>query len=241
MHSRGRTGIQRAADAEHRLVRQRPRCALQAVIVAVGPGLLPQGFAAGAIEPAAALLQLLTDGPEGHGILLGDLRHPPDVAGHQQHRRPDLRTRRGKLSADEAAQAVAHGVNTRLVYAIALALQNEIQHRVSVLQIVGQRVIAVAAPAAAVMEGHHMEASATQNLGQVEVPLTAGDAVKQQYGGMGSLPRRRIEHRKQPSPLSRNKYAVHTRSVGAVSVMDLLIRRSVRHRPASLSFSVYHI
>ena len=44
---------------------------------------------------------------------------------------------RRKLSADKAAQAVAHGIDVLFVEAVGFIPQNEIQYRIGLCQIIG--------------------------------------------------------------------------------------------------------
>lgn len=217
-----RANIQCPGHTQNRLLGQRPCRVFQPEVLAPVQRLPQKRLAAGAAEPLGTVIQHLLNGPACRRVLPGDLGKPPDVAGHQQHRALDFRTMRGNLSADKAAQAVAHRIDVPPVEAVGLVPQDEVQYRVGVLQVIRQGVIPIAAPAPAVMEDHHMEARPAQRLRQVKIPLAAGDSVEQKDRGMGARPRRGIEHGEEPPPLSGNEDAVCIRAVGTVPVMGLL-------------------
>ena len=81
----------------------------------------------------------------------------------------------------KAAHAVTYRINLPLIKAIGFILKDEIQYGIRILQIICQGIRAGAAPASAVVEGHHMESCPAQRLRQIEILLAARNPVEQEY------------------------------------------------------------
>lgn len=76
-----------------------------------------------------------------------------------------------------------------------------------------------------------MESRPAQGLGQVQIPLPAGDAVEQQHRGVQPLPGGGEEHGQEPSLLSGDQDAVEIRTAGGGPVMWLRTENRFIHGP----------
>ena len=100
----------------------------------------------------------------------------------------------------------------------------------SVLKVVRERVVAVTAPAAAVMKAQHVKARPAEVLREVIVFFAAGDAVEQQHCRVRALPCRRVQHGQQPAAFSLYQHAVDVRAAGSRAVMRFAVLKFLLHR-----------
>ena len=193
-------------------------------------GLAPQFFAARAGKPVRALFEHLADRAVVVRRLLPDNRQAAYIARRNEHGLAYLRAACGKLSADKAAEAVPHRVNSVLVEAELFVAQDKVERGVRVLKVVRERVVAVAAPAAAVMKAQHVKARPAEVLREVIVFFAAGDAVEQQHCRVRALPCRRVQHGQQPAAFSLYQHAVDVRAAGSRAVMRFAVLKFLLHR-----------
>ena len=100
---------------------------------------------------------------------------------------------------------MTYRINLPLIKAIGFILKDEIQYGIRILQIICQGIRAGAAPASAVVEGHHMESCPAQRLRQIEILLAARNPVEQEYHRVRPCACGGIECGQDPSPPAVNQ------------------------------------
>ena len=134
-----------------------------------------------------------------------------NVAGGHDHGAPDGSAPGQHIDRREAAHTVAHEVDAFRVDAVCIRIRPQVcQHRFSVLNEVGEAVVAVAAPHTPVGELHRRHARSAERLRDIQILLHTGIAVEEHHRRCPRLRRVNPGHQnaaKDPAAVTVNSQA----------------------------------